>query len=160
MTTKKTKKAKKKKKKTMLPTSGEVNLADFRKHLTPGSAADTYYHEDTEVDAPDPPDYGEPPNSTRVRAEDLWLLLSLAVEGALEDPEECFEGREEEVLESHVRRLRTYLKTGTFVSLLRRDPQSAAYLYWEAVVDQPYIIDEHGGVDFGVEEEDWDDMDE
>ena len=81
------------------------------------------------------------------------------MEGALEDPEEYFEGREEEVLASHVRRLRAYLKTGAFVSLLRRDPQAAAYLYWEAVVDQPFIVDEHGGVDFGVEEEDWDDLD-
>ena len=149
----------KKKRKTMLPTSGEVNLADFCRRLTPGRASETYYHEDTDVEAPDPPDYGRPPRSTRVRAADLWLLLSLAVEGALEQPEEEFEGREEEVLESHVRRLKTYLKTGTFVSLLRRDPQAAAYLFWEAVVDQPYIIDEHGGFDFGVEEEDWDDMD-
>ena len=113
----------KKKKKKMLPTSGEVNLVDFCRRLTPGCASETYYHEDTDVEAPDPPDYGRPTSSTRVKAGDLWLLLSLAVEGALEQPEEEFEGREEEVLEFHVRRLEAYLKTSTFVSLLRREPQ-------------------------------------
>ena len=149
-----------KKKTKTLPTSGEVNLADFCRRLTPERASETYYDEDTEVEAPDPPDYDKPPRSTRVKAEHLWLLLALAVEGALEQPEESFEGREEEVLESHIRRLEGYLKTNTFVSLLRRDPQAAAYLYWEAVVDAPYIIDEPGGIDFGVDEEDWDDLEE
>ena len=150
--------AKNKTKTKKLPTSGEVDLASFCKQLTPERATETYYDDDFDAEPPDPLNYKTPPRATRVKAEHLWSLIALALEGTQQHTEGEFEGREDEVLESHIRRLKSYLETNSFVSLLQRDPQAAAYLYWEAVADQPYLIDEHGGIDFGVDEEEWDDL--
>ena len=81
----------------------------------------------------------------------------MALEGAVEDPdlkEWDDEDIDEEVLDYYLRRLDEYLNNKVFVSLLNRDHATAAYWYWSAVVDQPYILDEDGEICITLPDED------
>ena len=158
------------KKKKTLPLAGATELGKFRKRLTPERALEVCLGEDP----PDEPEFDDraAPGSTPLPAESLWSLVQLAVTGALqsgddedddedEDEDETddwgFDPDQRESLESHLRRLTNdYLTNRVFITLLKKDPDTAYHWFWDAVVDQPYIVDEDGEcvMNLGVLDED------
>ena len=126
-----------------LPTTGKVNLHSFAKMLSTDRVLETFFDDDFDEEPPSAPDDSKPARTIQVEAAHLWRLLAVAVEGAVEDPElEEWDDEDidEETLDYYLERLDEFLNNRVFVSLLRRDPDTAVYVFWWGVVEQPYTV--------------------
>ena len=70
------------------------------------------------------------------------------------------EDLDDEKLQYYLARLGEYLDNKVFVSLLKREPEAACYMFHWAVIEQPYIIGADGEILFELDDDDDDDDDD
>ncbi len=161
------------KQKKTIPLTGNVTLSTVRGRIEVDQVLEQFWDDDTEFDEVKLDDR-KPVKSAKVPAKALWALVALAIEGAVEsvDTDDYDEDdtddwglmpQQEDRLRSNLQRLREeYLTNRVFVGLMGTDLLAACHWYWDAVVDQPWFMDEDGGpiFDLGViDDDDFDDED-